>query len=140
MKAEPKTDPKADPKGSEAAMPAAQQAAIGAKICTTSAISTIGRNFCSRRRITNPPASGISDRDELVEIGVSGFRDREIETANLISAAAKNNRLHRGLLRLLLPLPHYLTLTTAAVPFWPNSNHFAACSNFGQSLPKMMTR
>ena len=84
-------------------MPAAQQAAIGARICTTSAIRTIGRNFWSRRRITNPPASGVSDRDELVEIGVPGFRDHENETANLFSATAKNNRLHQGLLRLLLP-------------------------------------
>jgi hypothetical protein len=32
-------------------MPAAQQAAIGAKICTSRAIMTIGRNFRNRRRI-----------------------------------------------------------------------------------------
>jgi hypothetical protein len=38
-------------RGSEAAMLVAQQAAIGARICTIKAISTIGRNFRNRRRI-----------------------------------------------------------------------------------------
>ena len=35
-------------------MLAAQHAAIGAKICTTRAIRTIGRNFRNRRRISKP--------------------------------------------------------------------------------------
>jgi hypothetical protein len=42
---------KATCNGSEAAIPAAQQAAIGAKICTASAIRRRGKNFRSRRRI-----------------------------------------------------------------------------------------
>ena len=40
-------------RGSEAAMLAAQQAPIGARICTASAIRTMGRNFHNRRRIKN---------------------------------------------------------------------------------------
>src|ERR1700712_1171987 len=40
--------------GSDAAMLAAQQAPIGAKICTTNANRTIGRNLFSRARIANP--------------------------------------------------------------------------------------
>src|SRR6266704_1831065 len=43
--------------GSEAAMVAAQHAPIGAKICTTRAIRTIGRKFFSRLRIANPSVS-----------------------------------------------------------------------------------
>ncbi|MEH2501847.1 hypothetical protein V1290_000658 [Bradyrhizobium sp. AZCC 1578] len=46
--------------GSEAAMLTAQHAPIGAKICTTRAIRTIGRKFFSRRRIANPSASDLN--------------------------------------------------------------------------------
>src|SRR5919197_4491475 len=46
--------------GSEAAMLAAQHAPMGAKICTTRAIKTIGRKFFSRRRIANPSASDLN--------------------------------------------------------------------------------
>src|SRR6476620_7139585 len=45
--------------GSEAAMAAAQHAPIGAKICTTRAIRTIGRKFFSRR-IAHPSASDLN--------------------------------------------------------------------------------
>src|SRR5436190_24326247 len=45
--------------GSEAAMVAAQHAPIGAKICTTKAIRTIGRKFFSRR-IANPYTSDLN--------------------------------------------------------------------------------
>jgi len=42
-------------------MPAAQHAAIGARICTTKANKTIGRNFRNRRRIEQPvSASGVT--------------------------------------------------------------------------------
>ena len=47
--------------GSDAAMLAAQVAPIGAKICTNTAIRTIGRNFPSRRRMIPPfPTSPIN--------------------------------------------------------------------------------
>jgi hypothetical protein len=40
-----------DARGSAAAIAVAQQAAIGAMICAISAIKTIGKNLCTRRRI-----------------------------------------------------------------------------------------
>jgi hypothetical protein len=42
-------------------MLAAQQAAIGARICTITAIRTIGRNFRNRRRINEPTFSDIAN-------------------------------------------------------------------------------
>src|SRR5581483_2036898 len=47
---------KAAPRGSAAAMATAQVAPIGARICTISAIRTIGRNLCRRRRIASHPS------------------------------------------------------------------------------------
>ena len=43
-------------------MLAAQHAPIGAKICTTRAIRTIGRKFFSRLRIANPSESQLITR------------------------------------------------------------------------------
>src|ERR1700682_2584226 len=38
-------------------MPAAQHAAIGARLCTITAIRRNGRNFRTRRRINEPPST-----------------------------------------------------------------------------------
>ena len=55
-------------------MAAAQHAPIGAKICTTKAIRTMGRKFFSRRRIANPSGLDlITCTRSGVEIRIPGF-------------------------------------------------------------------
>src|SRR5882757_6138230 len=71
--------------GSEAAMLAAQHAPIGAKICSTRAIRTIGRKFFSRLRIANP------SKRELITLRV---RSRG-EVPGLFASVAQMARLIR---------------------------------------------
>ena len=116
-------------------MLAAQHAPIGAKICTSRAIRTMGRKFFSRLRITDP-----SER-ELITPGV---RSRD-QVPGFFFAPRWNFPGPAGVRRPTRPgavtkYPVFGVFPAICNRQWRNLNHFAECWNFEQSLLKMVTR
>jgi hypothetical protein len=125
-------------------MLAAQHAAIGARICTTSAIRTMGRNFRSRRRMNrstrfdNAYYSHWGSRCRGPALPVYGLHTHALPVGNY--SAIWKELLHFPVLfcaRPPLKSPYWRFVRNR---WWRNSNHFAKCSNFEQSLPEMVTR
>ena len=120
--------------GSEAAMLAAQHAPIGAKICTISAIRTMGRKFFSRR-IANPSASELNHHESPKSR--SGSR-------NYVAASRSKPGEKRCILKLsggtLREYQVSGVLRLNPQPSLQNADHFAECWNFEQRLLKMVTR
>ena len=114
-------------------MLAAQHAPIGAKICTSRAIRTIGRKFFSRLRITEPSEA------ELITLRV---RSRD-QVPGFIFTCCGNNPAASGVTGPSGRLPNYpgrLLSRRVCNRQWRIPNHFADCWNFEQSLLKMVTR
>ena len=112
-------------------MLAAQHAPIGAKICTTRAIRTTGKKFFSRLRIANPSAS------DLITLRV---RSRYPVPDFILHGCGNKpaTAVYQGPPATFLPTPG------SGPPIcnqqWLVPNHYSDCSNFEQSLPKMVTR
>ena len=87
-------------------MLAAQQAPMGAKICTTSAIRTIGRKFFSRLRIANPSGS------ELIILRV---RSRG-QVPGLFAGVAKLARQSRCIPAIRIFRPYHITQLRVPLP------------------------
>ena len=132
-------------RGSEAAMLAAQQAPIGAKICTNSAIRTMGRNFLSRRRIetTHPICQlimqRVRSRDQVPGMLIRSYGRQSkpiLICSNAYQAAMCRARISGPTRPTPIPGPTAARCNSR----WRIPNHFADCSNFEQSLLKMVTR
>jgi hypothetical protein len=129
-------------------MAAAQQAATGAKICTISAIRTIGRYFCKRRRIREASTRMIRTNHRGASESRSAGTQRLGKTSDrrtIFPCRVEITLLPRG----FCPsedfiTPYYITsLRFCAYKCssgWRISNHFEICTKFEQSLPKMVTK
>lgn len=119
--------------GSDKARLIAQQAPIGAKICTNRATRTIGRKFFSRRRIAKPIRRGTNhhrpwkSRHRSASVYSNGRNCPVVAVAPRTFASAVS------------PYPTARFRDRTCNWRWHHPNHFANCSKFEQSLPKMVT-
>ena len=132
-------------------MLAAQHAPIGARICTARAIRTTGRKFRNRRRIDQVRLfrkyqlimQEVLSRDRVPGIrGLRAMMDLARSKVPPVDAKEITRRC-----RCLRGPPFSSSSGRHALPRrrfwaaeWRNSDHFADCSKFEQSLLKMMTR
>src|SRR5262249_29738297 len=88
--------------GSPTAAAAAQDAPMGAKICTTSATKTIGKNLCKRCRIMNgPPGATLAYND--LRMPTPQARISTLKRKNLLLRDPKTTGRTRDWRSIILP-------------------------------------